>query len=150
MGLDPSSLSPNYCGCAEANAAKRVFHEQQMGTVRMGWWDEQARDHPSLTKYPGGRVTYVRDDDGVLWRVPVGRDRDEAVPVPVEDLVQARGAIHRLKVLLEKGAGDESEVEMIGYVVNGTSEDEPPLTRAEVITYLDSLWKRLNGSLPGW
>lgn len=48
----------------------------------------EPRDHPSLEKYAGG-PTRLYSADGVLWRVPAKRDRDEAVPIPVEDLVQA-------------------------------------------------------------
>ena len=33
--------------------------------------------------------------DGVPYRVPVKRERDEVVPVPVNDLVEWRSAIHR-------------------------------------------------------
>ncbi len=52
---------------------------------------EQPQDHPTLAKYPSHPTALYRGEDGVLWRVPLHRDRDEAVAVPVEDLVQARG-----------------------------------------------------------
>ena len=68
---------------------------------------EQPRDHPSLAKYPGHPTALYRGDDGILWRVPMQRDRDEAVPIPVEDLVQARGAVHQLKLMVERGGFDE-------------------------------------------
>ena len=54
---------------------------------------ETPRDHPTLAQYPDSPTALVRDDDGVLWRVPVDRGGDEAVLVPVQDLVQARGAV---------------------------------------------------------
>jgi hypothetical protein len=111
---------------------------------------EQPRDHPSLAKYPGNPTALYRDGDGVLWRVPLRRDRDDAVPVPIEDLVQARGAVHQLKLMLERGAGDDVELEMMGHVLTGTSAQPPPRTREDVIRYLDGLRDRLTGSLPDW
>lgn len=55
---------------------------------------QEPREHPTLAKYPGHPTGLYRGEDGILWRIPLGRDRDEAVAVPVEDLVQARGAVH--------------------------------------------------------
>lgn len=107
------------------------------------------RDHPSLAKYPDGPTKhYVKD--GVAWRVPAKRDRDEAVPIPVEDLVQARGAVFQLKKFIAAGAGSENDILMLGFVIQGTSSDPAPQTRDEVVAYLDGLHKRLTGSLPHW
>jgi hypothetical protein len=75
----------------------------------------------------------------VLWRVPIDRGRDEAVIVPVEDLVQARGAVARLKAMIEQGAGDDYQTELTGRVIRGTSNEEAPHTRADVVAYLDGL-----------
>ena len=111
---------------------------------------ENPRVHPSLATSPGNPTALYRGDDGILWRVPLQRDRDEAVPIPVEDLVQARGAVHQLKLMLERGAGDDVDVEMIGHVLQGTSADTAPRTRPEVLSYLDGLRDRLTGSLPYW
>ena len=111
---------------------------------------EQPRDHPTLAKYPGHPTALYRGEDGVLWRVPLYRDRDEAVAVPVEDLVQARGAVHQLKLMVERGCGDDVDLEMMGHVLAGTSAADPPRTRREVLQYLDGLRDRLTGSLPEW
>ena len=111
---------------------------------------EQPRDHPTLAKYPGHPTALHRGEDGVLWRVPLRRDRDEAVAVPVEDLVQARGAVHQLKLMVERGFGDDVDLEMMGHVLTGTSAAAPPRTRKEVLQYLDGLRDRLTGSLPDW
>jgi hypothetical protein len=111
---------------------------------------EQPREHPSLTKYPGYPTALYRDEDGTLWRVPIQRDRDEAVPVPVEDLVQARGAVHQLKLFVERHQVDEVDLEMLGHVLVGTAHEAPPRTRDEILHYLDRLRDRLTGSLPYW
>lgn len=109
----------------------------------------EQRDHPSLAKYPDGPTKFYTRD-GVTWRVPARRDRDEAVAVPVEDLVQARGAVFQLKKFIAAGAGSESQVWTLGWVLQGTSSEPAPQTRAEVVAYLDGLTKRLTGSLPYW
>lgn len=111
---------------------------------------EQPQDHPTLAKYPSHPTALYRGEDGVLWRVPRHRDRDEAVAVPVEDLVQARGAVHQLKLMVERGFGDDVDLEMMGHVLAGTSAADPPRTRREVLQYLDGLRDRLTGSLPEW
>ena len=81
---------------------------------------EQPQDHPTLAKYPSHPTALYRGEAGVLWRVPLYRDRDEAVAVPVEDLVQARGAVHQLKLMVERGCGDDVDLEMMGHVLAGT------------------------------
>jgi len=111
---------------------------------------EQPRDHPSLAKYPGHPTALYRGDDGILWRVPMQRDRDEAVPIPVEDLVQVRGAVHQLKLMVERGGFDEVDLEMLGHVLVGPSAEQPPRTRGEILRYLDGLRDRLTDSLPSW
>jgi len=111
---------------------------------------EQPRDHPSLAKYPGHPTALYRGEDGILWRVPLQRDRDEAVPIPVEDLVQARGAVHQLQLMVERGGFDEVDLEMLGHVLVGTSAEQPPRTRGEILRYLDGLRDRLTDSLPSW
>lgn len=107
------------------------------------------RDHPSLAKYPDGPVKHFTQD-GITWRVPARRDRDEAAPVIVEDIVQARGAVHQLLLQVKKGAGSDTDIVMMGQVLVGTSSDPPPTTRDEVIAYLDRLRDRLTASLPYW
>lgn len=111
---------------------------------------EVPRDHPTLGQYPDSPTANVRDDDGVLWRVPVDRGGDEAVPVPVQDLVQARAAISRLKAIIEEGAGDDFQTELTGMVIRGTSNEPAPTTRADVVEYLEGLKRRLTGCLPSW
>lgn len=111
---------------------------------------ETPRDHPTLAQYPDSPTALVRDDDGVLWRVPVDRGGDEAVLVPVQDLVQARGAVARLKAMIEEGAGDGFQTELTGMVIRGTSNEAAPSTRAEVVEYLDGLKRRLTSCLPNW
>ena len=46
-------------------------------------------DHLSLTKYPEN-PSMLDGVDGVPNRVPMKRERDEVVPVPVNDLVEAQ------------------------------------------------------------
>ena len=111
---------------------------------------EQPRDHPTLAKYPGHPTALYRGEDGVLWRVPLDRDRDEAVAVPVEDLVQARGAVHQLKPMVARGFDEEVAPQVRGHGLAGTSAADPPRTRREVLQYLDGLRDRLTGSLPDW
>lgn len=110
---------------------------------------DSPQDHPTLAKYPNA-PTRLYTSEGTTWRVPARRDRDEAVPVPVEDLVQARGAVFQLKQFIERGAGTETDIQMLGHVLQGTSSDPPPQTRAEVTAWLDGLTTRLTGSLPYW
>lgn len=111
---------------------------------------EVPRDHPALALYPDSPTANVRYDDGVLWRVPIARGRDEAVPVPVADLIQARAGVARLKALVEQGVCDDFQTQLTGLVVRGTSNEDAPVTRAEVVDYLDGLARRLGGCLPGW
>lgn len=106
-------------------------------------------DHPSLAKYPDSPTVLYRYDN-VLWRVPMRRDRDEAVPVAVNDLMQARGALHQFKLLVESGAGDDVTIRTIGDVLVAGTNEEAPRTREEVSHYLRGLWERINGSLPYW
>lgn len=114
----------------------------------MGISDE-AIDHPSLAKYPDSPATLCRVD-GVLYRVPLIRDRDEAVPVPVNDLVAASAAIHRFTELLSSGAGSAWDISILGDVlVAGTNEDAPR-GRQEVCDHLGGLSARLNEALPYW
>lgn len=111
---------------------------------------EEPTDHPSLAKYPGSPVALSRVDGGPLYRVPIMRDKDEAVPVPVSDLIQARLAIHQLRVLIDAGAGDDAWLEALGWsLVQGTA-DERPVTRAEVAHYLEGVWQRINDWMPHW
>lgn len=109
----------------------------------------EVHDHQSLAKYPEA-PTKLFTQDGITWRVPAQRDRDEAVPVIVEDLVQARAAVHQLLLLVKNGAGRDVDIQIMGHVLQGTTSEPPPQTRAEVIEYLDGLRDRLNGSLPYW
>ena len=67
-------------------------------------------------KYLGHPTALYRGEDGILWRVPMQRARDEAVPIPVEDLVQARGAVDQLKRMVERGGFDEVDLEMLGHL----------------------------------
>jgi len=106
-------------------------------------------DHPALAKYPDSPTALFRYD-GVLWRVPIHRDRDEAVPVAVNDLMQARGALHQLKLLIDSGAGDDGTIRTIGDVLVAGTSEEAPHTREDVARYLRGLWERINGSLPYW
>ena len=101
-------------------------------------------------KYLGHPTALYRGEDGILWRVPMQRARDEAVPIPEEDLVQARGAVHQLKLMVERGGFDEVDLEMLGHVLVGTSAEPPPRTREEILRYLDGLRDRLTDSLPSW
>ena len=94
-------------------------------------------------------VSHV-DDTQTLTPDKLQRDRDEAVPIPVEDLVQARGAVHQLKLMVERGGFDEVDLEMLGHVLVGTSAEQPPRTRGEILRYLDGLRDRLTDSLPSW
>ena len=64
--------------------------------------------------------------------------------------MQARGAVHQLKLMVERGFGDDVDLEMMGHVLAGTSAADPPRTRREVLQYLDGLRDRLTGSLPEW
>ena len=121
-------------------------------TETHGMSDEQETpiDHPTLAKYPDSPTALVRIDGGPLYRVPVKRDRDEAVPVPVNDLMQARSAIHQLRVLLESGAGDDFRIQSIAEVLTHTTADATPQTREELAQYVRGLWQRLNHCLPYW
>lgn len=62
-------------------------------------------------KYPGHPTALYRGEGGILWRVPLERDRGEAVPIPDEDLVQARGAVHQLRLIVVQGGFDEVDLE---------------------------------------
>jgi len=106
-------------------------------------------DHPALAKYPDS-PTVLYTADGVTWRVPMHRDRDEAVPVAVNDLMQARGALHQFKLLVDSGAGDDATIRTIGDVLVAGTNEAAPTTREEVSHYLRGLWERINGSLPYW
>ena len=57
------------------------------------------------------------------------------MPIPVEDLVQARGAVHQLKLMVERGGFDEVDLEMLGHVLVGPSAEQPPRTRGEILRY---------------
>lgn len=107
-------------------------------------------DHPTLAKYPNSPTALVRVDGGPLYRVPVRRDRDEAVPVPVSDLVQARTAINQLCLLMEAGAGDDYRIWAFAETLTHATADPSPQTRAELGEYLRGLWRRLNGCMPYW
>jgi len=107
-------------------------------------------DHPALAKYPGSPTALVRVAGGPLYRVPVVRDRDEAVPVPVNDLMQARTAIHQLRLLLESGAVGDFRIRTIAETLTHTTADPTPQSREELEEYLRGLWERLNGCLPYW
>lgn len=111
---------------------------------------EAPRDHPTLAQYPDSPTALVRDDDGILWRVPIARRRDEAVAVPVEDVIQARAAVARLTALIEMGAADEIQTALTGMALRGTSNEQAPATRTEVVAYLEGLTLRLNSCLPSW
>lgn len=79
--------------CEPAQPLRVRVHAQSEEIATVGGMSDspEPREHPSLAKYPGVPTKqYTRD--GVTWRIPARRDRDEAVPVPVEDLVQARGS----------------------------------------------------------
>lgn len=41
--------------------------------------------------------------------------------------------------MIERGAGDDVDLQMVGHVITGTSAVPPPQTREEVIRYLDGL-----------
>lgn len=111
---------------------------------------EDPIDHPSLTKYPN-KETMIVTIDGVSHRVPLGRDsRDEAVPVIVNDLVAARGALHQFKKLIDSGAGDDFTIQIIGEVIVAGTNEPAPQTRKEVSRALQGLRDRINGSLPSW
>ena len=71
-------------------------------------------------KYLGHPTALYRGEDGILWRVPLQRDRDEV------------------------------DLEMLGHVLVGTSAEQPPRTRGEILRYLDGLRDRLTDSLPSW
>lgn len=119
--------------------------EQPMSDER-----ETPIDHPALAKYPDSPTALVRVDGGPLYRVPVRRDRDEAVPVPVNDLMQARTAIHQLRVLLASGAGDDFRIQTLAETLTHTTADPTSQTRKELEDYLRGLWERINGCLPYW
>lgn len=111
---------------------------------------EEPIDHPSLAKYPDSPTALSRVDGGPLYRVPIRRDRDEAVPIPVSDLVQARTAIHQLRRFVSAGAGDEMDVQMLGQVLVHGTADEVPETRDDVIRYLEGVERRIGSWLPYW
>lgn len=106
-------------------------------------------EHPALAKYPDSPTALVRIE-GVLYRVPVHRDHDDAVPVPVNDVMQARTAIHQLRKLLDGGAARDDQVAAIGWALVAGSNDPAPQTREELDQYLRGLWERVNGCLPYW
>ncbi len=110
---------------------------------------EEPIEHPALAKYPDSPTALSRVD-GVLYRVPMLRDRDEAVAVPVNDLVQARTAVYQLQKLIEGGAGDDYRLETISRVLVFGTADRQPTTREELARYLTGLRERLNGWLPHW
>lgn len=105
--------------------------------------------HPALEKYPGSPTALVRVD-GVLYEVPLNRDRDEAVPVPVNDLMQARTAVHQLLLILRDGGLDDYRAEAAGRALVGGMDEEPPITHQQLGVYLEQLRRRLNSWLPMW
>lgn len=111
--------------------------------------DDEPIDHPALAKYPDSPTALSRVD-GAVYRVPLLRDRDEAVPVPVNDLVATRAALYRFRLLLDEGAGSDWDLHILGEVLVAGTSEQPPRTREEVSNYLDGLRGRINGSLPDW
>lgn len=105
--------------------------------------------HPALQKYPSSPTALVRVD-GVLYQVPMQRDLDEAVPVPVNDLMQARTAVHQLLLTLRSGGCDDYRIESAGRALVAGMDEPPPTTREELDRYLEQLRKRLNSWLPMW
>lgn len=112
---------------------------------------EEPIDHPSLAKYPDSPIALSRVDGGPLYRVPIRRDRDEAVAVPVSDLMEARLAIHQFRRLIDAGAGDDAWLERLGWsLVDDPSDPARPRTREEVSRYLTGVWERVSSWLPYW
>lgn len=110
---------------------------------------EEPIKHPELAKYPD-RPTHVIRRDGVLYEVPYRNTLDEAVPVPVTDLVHAVAAIHQLRQLVDKANLTEFQLECIGGAIVVTTNDPSPTTRREVSAELGRLIQRIRGWQPYW
>lgn len=110
---------------------------------------EEPIKHPELAKYPD-RPTHVIRHDGVLYEVPFRDTLDEAVPVPVTDLVHAVAAIHQLRELVDKTDLTEFQLESIGRAIVLGSNDPAPATRREVSAELLRLKQRIGGWRPYW
>lgn len=108
---------------------------------------ETPREHPTLGDHPDA-PTVLAKIDGVLYRVPLIDRTGEEVAVRVEDVMQARAAVHQFSELLARL--DAAAVESAGRTTTfGTNAgDQPPTTLAEVQAHLRGLRDRLNGSLP--
>lgn len=110
---------------------------------------EQPIKHPDLAKYPH-RPSHLIRHDGVLYEVPFRDALDEAVPVPVTDLVHAVAAIHQLRQLVDKTDLTEFQLESIGEAIVLTTNEPIPVTRQEVSAELRRLGQRINGWKPYW
>jgi hypothetical protein len=111
---------------------------------------EEPIDHPSLAKYPNSATALVRIDGGPLQRVPVQRDRDEAVAVPVHDLMEARMVIHQFRKLIDSGAGDDTWIRATSWGLGRPGDDMPEMSREDLSVYLRGLWERVSAWLPYW
>ena len=111
----------------------------------------EPRDHSSVERYPDAPTEIVMRD-GVRWRVAVRNEYDDAMPVPVTDLMQAIAVLGVLNTHIDNGSlSAPGTLAALGRTAktNVPGVNQPtPTTAEDVSGWLRDLRQRLKDSMP--